>query len=289
MKIKQIGIIGQGFVGNAVREVFSQYYPVHTFDLIESKSSCKTLEELIRKADAIFVCLPTPMQKNGECDVSLVRETVSNIEATAKYIYKKDLPIIIKSTIQPGTTKKLVEENPYTNIVFNPEFLTEANAVEDYHDQSRIILGINTKDCNHIGCMFNKVFPNATLIKTKSTVAEMVKYVTNCFLSTKVSFANEIYQICHELKIDYGKVIEYSKYDKRLGNSHWNVPGPDGDFGYGGHCFPKDMAALKFLANLIGVDTSVLDGVIKKNDEVRKERDWERQIGRAVSSDYFEN
>ena len=74
---------------------------------------------------------------------------------------------------------------------------------------------------------------------------------------------------------DYGKVIEYSKYDKRLGNSHWNVPGPDGDFGYGGHCFPKDMAALKFLANLLGVDTSVLDGVIKKNDQVRIERDWD--------------
>jgi len=94
---------------------------------------------------------------------------------------------------------------------------------------------------------------------------------------------------CHELNIDYGKVIEYSKYDKRLGNSHWNVPGPDGDFGYGGHCFPKDMAALKFLANLLGVDTSVLDGVIKKNDQVRIERDWEKQLGRAVSKDYFKD
>ncbi len=287
--INDIGIVGQGFVGNAVKQVFSQHYPVHTFDLVESKSSCRDLAQLVIKSDVVFVCLPTPMEKTGECDVSLVEETVSLIETTAKYRYKKDFPVLIKSTIPPGTTKKLVEQNPYSNIVFNPEFLTEANAVEDYHNQERVVLGINTKDCNHIGSMFNKVFPNATVIKTKSSVAEMVKYVTNCFLSTKVSFANEIYQVCHELNIDYGKVIEYSKYDKRLGNSHWNVPGPDGDFGYGGHCFPKDMAALKFLANFLGVDTSVLDGVIKKNDQVRIERDWEKQIGRAVSKDYFKD
>ena len=90
------------------------------------------------------------------------------------------------------------------------------------------------------------------------------------------------------LNTDYDKVIEYSKYDKRLGNSHWNVPGPDGDFGYGGHCFPKDIGALKYLANKIGIDTLVLDGIINKNNEVRINRNWENQKGRAVSEDYFD-
>ena len=114
----------------------------------------------------------------------------------------------------------------------------------------------------------------------------MVKYTTNCFLATKVSFANELNQICKQLDIDYDKVVEYAKYDKRLGNSHWAVPGPDGDFGYGGHCFPKDIAALKYLANELGVDTPVLDGTIRKNDQVRLNRDWESQLGRAVTEDY---
>ena len=72
----------------------------------------------------------------------------------------------------------------------------------------------------------------------------MVKYLTNSFLATKVSFANEIYQVCEKLNIDYDKVVEYATLDDRLGKSHWNVPGPDGDFGFGGHCLPKDLSYL---------------------------------------------
>lgn len=288
MKIKTIGILGQGFVGNAVKEVFSKHYPVDTFDLIESKSSCSDLSQLVIKSDIIFVCLPTPMKKSGECDIRLVEEAISNIEATAKWSYKKDCPVLIKSTIPPGNTNRLAKKYNYLNIIFNPEFLTEANAIDDYCNQKRIILGVNEKDSSGVITIFNKVFPQSTVIKTKPTVAEMIKYVTNCFLSTKISFANEMYQICKKLDIDYDKVIEYSKYDERLGNSHWNVPGPDSDFGYGGHCFPKDIGALKYLANKIGVDTLVLDGIINKNNEVRINRNWENQKGRAVSEDYFD-
>ena len=111
----------------------------------------------------------------------------------------------------------------------------------------------------------------------------MIKYVTNTFLATKISFANEIYQICKALDIDYDKVIEYAKYDDRLGYSHWSVPGPDGDFGYGGHCFPKDISALKYLANILNINTTILNATIDKNNETRTFRDWELQKGRAVS------
>jgi UDPglucose 6-dehydrogenase len=99
----------------------------------------------------------------------------------------------------------------------------------------------------------------------------------------KVSFANEMYQICQGLDIDYDKVIEYAKYDNRLGHSHWSVPGPDGDFGFGGHCFPKDVAALIYLADSLGVTSTMLNGTVIKNNEVRTDKDWEKQIGRAVS------
>ena len=110
----------------------------------------------------------------------------------------------------------------------------------------------------------------------------MVKYFTNCFLATKVSFANEMYEICEALNIDYDKVTEYTVYDERIGKSHLNVPGPDGDFGYGGHCFPKDVNALRSLAWGLGCSPRILEATDSKNNDVRTNRDWEEQVGRAV-------
>jgi len=110
----------------------------------------------------------------------------------------------------------------------------------------------------------------------------MVKYVTNTFLSVKVSFANEIFQICDKLNIDYDKVIEYATHDERLGKSFWAVPGTDGDFGFGGHCFPKDLAALLFLSENLDTVNNVLTATQDTNNIVRKNRDWEKMKGRAV-------
>jgi len=111
----------------------------------------------------------------------------------------------------------------------------------------------------------------------------MVKYMTNTFLATKVSFANEMYMICDKLDIDYDKVVEYSTYDERLGKSHWAVPGPDGKFGFGGSCFPKDINALLEVANKFKIDVFTLDGAWETNLQVRPEKDWEELKGRAVS------
>ena len=118
----------------------------------------------------------------------------------------------------------------------------------------------------------------------------MIKYVTNCFLTTKVSFANEMYQVCTKLDIDYDKVIEYAKYDERLGKSHWAVPGPDGFMGFGGHCFPKDLNGLLAVARMLDVNTPLMAAVLHTNDILREEegRDWEQMKGRAVSDDYLD-
>jgi UDPglucose 6-dehydrogenase len=99
----------------------------------------------------------------------------------------------------------------------------------------------------------------------------------------KVSYANEIYSLCNALDIDYDKVVEYARYDTRLGNSHWSVPGPDGDLGYGGHCFPKDIAALQYVMQSMNLDTTMLSATIHKNDIVRTNLDWLSQKGRATS------
>jgi UDPglucose 6-dehydrogenase len=155
-------------------------------------------------------------------------------------------------------------------------------------NQNRIILGGPRPWINTVKQVFRTAFSEITIIKTSSTTAEMVKYLTNNFLTVKVAFANEIAQICEALdsqglNIDYDKVTEYASYDSRIGKSHWNVPGPDGHRGYGGHCFPKDINAMIHVANSIGVDAKILKAAWDKNLEVRKDRDWEMQIGRAVS------
>jgi len=274
-----IGIIGQGFVGNAVYQKFKDYYDILTYDLDESKSN-STLNQISEKCETIFICLPTPMDEDGRCNVSIVELELVGLNTHNTNNTKN---IVIKSTVSPGTTERWNRQYKNLNIVFNPEFLTERNAVKDYENQSRIILGGPRPATTEIKQIFSKVFPLAHIIKTDSTHAEMVKYLTNSFLATKVSFANEMYEICKGLDVDYDKVIEYATQDDRLGNSHWNVPGPDGDFGYGGHCFPKDVKALITVAKDMDIIPLMLSATDFKNNNVRKNRDWEQMKGRAVS------
>ena len=276
-----IGIIGQGFVGNAVFQKFRKYYNVYTYDL-QAKLCNATNEEIFVECDIIFVCLPTPMNKDGSCYIGLVEAELRDLDEKCRFDQNKKKTIIIKSTISPGTTAKWNKQFKNLNVVFNPEFLTEANAVSDYDNQNRIILGGPRKATTKLKPIFAKVFPKAAIIKTDSTYAEMVKYVTNSFLATKVSFANEMYEICNGLDIDYDKVIEYAQYDDRLGKSHWSVPGPDGDFGYGGHCFPKDVKALIHVAKKLNVTPTILTATDDKNFYVRTDKDWEKMEGRAV-------
>lgn len=274
-----IGIIGQGFVGNAVYQKFKNYYDILTYDLDESKSN-STLNQISEKCETIFICLPTPMDEDGRCNVSIVELELVGLNAHNTNNTKN---IVIKSTVSPGTTERWNRQYKNLNIIFNPEFLTERNAVKDYENQSRIILGGPRPATTEIKQIFSKVFPLAHIIKTDSTHAEMVKYLTNSFLATKVSFANEMYEICEGVGVDYDKVIEYATQDERLGNSHWNVPGPDGDFGYGGHCFPKDVKALITVAKDMDIIPLMLSATDFKNNNVRKNRDWEQMKGRAVS------
>ena len=278
----KIGIIGQGFVGTAVKEGLKQFYEIDTFDLDETKRNVDYIEDIIDRNSIIFVCLPTPMKKDGSCDTSIVENMVMELDNLALTRQCSNRIVVIKSTIPPGTTEKLNEECKHIQVVFNPEFLTEANFIEDFKNQSRIIIGGPRPASTKVRQLFYKVFPKSHIIKTHSTIAEMVKYMTNTFLATKVSFANEIKMICDGLDIDYDKVVEYSTYDERLGKSHWAVPGPDGKLGFGGSCFPKDINALIHLAGELELCTEVLMGAWNTNLRVRPEEDWKELKGRAV-------
>ncbi len=276
----KIGIVGQGFVGSAIREGLKSFYSLKTYDLDHSKSTVESLKDLVDLSDLIFVCLPTPMRKSGMCDTRIVAETILKIDELSS---DKEKIVIIKSTVPPGTTEKLQKKCSNISLNFSPEFLTEANSFEDFKNQTRIIIG--GPGAKKIKQMFRKPFPNIPIVVTRSKTAEMVKYFTNCFLASKVIFANQMYDICDKSDIDYDKVCEYALLDQRIGKSHLAVPGPDGDLGYGGHCFPKDISALIHYANNFDIDTDFLSQVRKSNQAYRKNLDWLEMTGRAVSKD----
>ena len=277
-----IGIVGQGYVGTAVKEVFSKHYEVDTYDLDKEKCSVDYLEDLVELTNMIFVCVPTPMRKDGSCDTSIVEAVVKDINDMVVSRNVSDRIVAIKSTIPPGTTNRLNKECENISVIFNPEFLTEANFIDDFKNQNRIIIGGERPSTTKLRQVYSLAFPNAKIVKTGSITAEMVKYFTNTFLATKVSFANEMKMICDELNIDYDKVVEYSTYDERLGKSHWAVPGPDGKLGFGGSCFPKDLNALIKLADELNIGTWVLRSAWETNLDVRPEKDWRELKGRAV-------
>lgn len=315
--MKTIAVIGQGFVGGSLTTVFAERgFKVYVYDKTgkvapggdgrfapidfpglggptPTQIFAAAVGALKDFSGVFFVCLPTPMFEDGEADLSIVENTLKELSQI-----KGERIAVVKSTVPPGSVERWNKQFTDTGlrVVFNPEFLTEANALEDMRNQNRIILGGPRPHINRVKLIFQTAFPKVPLIKTSSTTAEMIKYVTNCFLATKVSFANEMYQVCEALDqggldIDYDKVVEYARFDERLGHSHWAVPGPvpthDGRYvkGFGGHCFPKDLNALKKVADKLGVDTKVLDAVWEKNLEVRpsEDRDWEKMQGRAVS------
>ncbi len=293
-----VGIIGQGFVGSAVREKFRRHYNIIAYDKkwngvkeydaasgLESNLKGKGFGHIVKKTNGfIFVCVPTPMYEDGQCDTSIVESVISDI-ATSCRIYDKKVIAIVKSTVPPGTSEKLNSISDRVNVVFNPEFLTEANAVSDYENQTRIILGVeNTEVGNATRDLFRPVFPDAEIRLMGRSDSEMVKYMTNLFLATKVSFFNDMYRFCQEIGANYEHIIDATLLDPRIGKSHYMVPGPDGDFGYGGHCFPKDVSAILYEAQQKGLSMPTLLGAHTTNRIVRTDKDWEKMEGRAVST-----
>ena len=224
------------------------------------------------------------MRKDGSCDTRIIEGALREIDNCLSEMGKSKL-LITKSTVPPNTHNDWSSKYENLNLVFNPEFLTEANAAEDFKNQNRIVLGGPPSNCSEAQEMFSKVFPNVDYFCTTFVTSELIKYFINCFLATKVSFANEFYQICDSLNADYSRVVDGALLDKRIGTSHLSVPGPDGDFGFGGHCFPKDLNAMIYTASTLDIFPTVLKAAKAKNSEVRNNKDWELMKGRAVSDD----
>jgi nucleotide sugar dehydrogenase len=267
MKVKNsIGIIGLGFVGSACYSAFSKKYLINTYD-IKVKTNCSSIDELVSKSNIVFVCVPTPMDKDGSTDLSIIYDVFSTISACENL---KNKYFCIKSTIPIGTCDKLSEKFSNSNIIFNPEFLTERNAIADFKNQNRIILSGSQKSVEIIAKFYKTIFSNIPIIKTDYKTAELVKYFTNSFLATKVSFANEIYDLCNTLNIDYSNLKNIALHDQRLGHSHFDVPGHDGERGFSGSCFPKDLNSLLHQYKTLKVDSPILKSVWDRNLNIDK-------------------
>jgi len=279
-----IGIIGFGFVGSSVAYGFSaqtgfDQAKLRIFDKNPSKST-HTLDEVLGESDFIFLSVPTPSNIDGSINLSILESVIDEINTHGT---KDGCVVLVRSTVIPGTTRRFQEKYKNVTLVFNPEFLTERSAKFDFINQARFILGGEPEDTNKVAELFSIRFGSSTpTIQTNFETAEFIKYMNNCYFATKVSFMNEMKLIADQSGVDWTTAVDGFVRDGRVGHSHLAVPGPDGKFGFGGSCFPKDIQAMMSHARNVGVEPSVLDGAWKTNLNVRPEKDWEKLLGRAI-------
>jgi UDPglucose 6-dehydrogenase len=262
MKNYKIAVMGAGMVGGAMTRYFESR-GVKTV-VYDPPKGIDNKDEL-NSADVVFICVPTPYDETvGGFDLSYVRQALQVL--TGEKI------VVLKSTILPGTTDILQAEYPRHKILFNPEFLTEVSADQDMNYPDRQIVGYTEQSFNVAKDIvlllplspFERIMP--------ARAAEMVKYFNNTWFSTKVVFANQMYDLCEKMNIDYDEVRDAAQADKRIGPSHLDVF-HKGYRGYGGKCLPKDTRALIQLGDKLGAEQKLLKTVEAINNSLVGGRD----------------
>src|SRR3989344_419354 len=274
-----LGIIGYGFVGQAVANGFQVASGgKDTIRYYDKYKETLSLEEVIDKSEFIYICLPTPMKDDESgIDLSIIQEMMGEI---TKYTNNTDKIVIIKSTVTPGTTAGLEKKYPKTKFAFNPEFLTEANFLEDFLNADRTVIGANNDLVSRsVAVLYQQRFSKTKIFQTDPTTAEMVKYFSNAFLSLKITFANFFYDYCQKIGVKYEEVKKMGAFDNRIVDKHLEVTTQRG---FGGKCFPKDLIAIMGEFKKAGVDASLFETMWKYNKKIRKVHDWE-EIPFAVS------
>ena len=290
--MERIGIIGYGFVGKAcdygfnvddnqilAYDKFKQQNRQNHSTVPGRMTPLVSLEETVRESEYLFVCLPTPFHENEmRIDLEIMDRNMHDI---TRFTDGTDKVVIVKSTVVPGTTRRYQREHPRTHFCFNPEFLTEKNYLEDFVSTDRIVIGAdNNQVSRRVNDLYRSRFPHTKVWLTDTESAETVKYMANCALAVKVMVANEFYDFCQACGLNYDEIAEMVGDDTRIGHSHLKVTSARG---FGGKCFPKDMAAMIGRMREIDVDASVLEAVWSKNLRIRKVRDWE-EIPFAMTS-----
>lgn len=259
-----VGIVGNGFVGNAIFKNFKERVTTKVFDVIKEKS-VNSYEEVI-ESDYIFVCLPTPMSDDGSCNTSYVFDFFTNVPKKTKGLF------VLKSTVPVGTTDKIKSLRPDLSIVHNPEFLTANNAEGDFHRCDRNVIGGTIEDAENLKSLLYSAFgewESVPCFIVSPKQSELIKYFSNCFLALKVAYFNNVFESCSKFGVDFTEVKDAIACDSRIGKSHTQVPGPDGNMGFGGYCFPKDINALIKTMNENQIDSSILESAWNYNLKLR--------------------
>lgn len=280
MDLPNIGIIGFGFLGRAMAHGFGLHAIIRVYD--KYQDNLNSLEDTVNESDYIFVSVPTPMQDDGSQDLSNIYDAVENIVRVAN----KRKIIVLRSTIIPYTTRGIALKYPGHDFVFMPEFLTERTAKLDFINPARIIFGGKPEITSKLVDLFRPRFTYTPIFETTWEAAEVTKYMANCFFAIKVSFLNEMYDVAHHIGVDYNELKDLWISDYRIGNSHIDVPGHDGDRGYGGKCFPKDVNAFANWAEKFGLSAEMCRAANSVNERVRSDKDWHNIKGATSGNNY---
>jgi UDPglucose 6-dehydrogenase len=217
--------------------------------------------ELLDAARLLFVCVDTPPTRSGDADLSRVRSVIEDLRSDG------DNVLVMKSTVPAGTGESIRRDLPGVPYVSCPEFLKEGSAVEDFMHPDRVVIGADPGDESAGDAVAELYEPlGGEIVRTDVASAEMIKLASNAFLATKISFVNEIANVCEEVGADVGEVARGMGLDERIGPAFLRA-----GIGYGGSCFPKDVSALKMLAGNSGYHFQLLNAVIEVN-ELQKRR-----------------
>ena len=278
----KIGIIGMGFVGGTIAKVLGKVHEILAYDKYKEEYQDPSM---LKNAEVVFICVPTPMKGSGGIDYSAIHDSLETLVEETYQNVKKPL-VVIRSTAVSGTTDSLEKKYPF-NFVFNPEFLREKYALEDMENTNRIIIGANRKeDFEKVKDIYHSLFPDVKYINTDRKTAEMIKYAANVMLTGQIAIANEIYKICKHSNVDYNQVKETLLLDERIARNI-DVPGPDGNLGFGGKCFPKDLNALIYLAREHGYRPHLLEEIWRLNEKIRDNKDWLEIPGAILENNNF--
>lgn len=262
-EMPKIGIVGAGYVGGTILQSYQdKNFNVICVDVDPSKSTGTYAD--LKDCEAVFVCVPSPSKENGECDTSILNAVL--------YLLKDYKNVVISKTTAPPAFYERMQ-TVYPNLVHVPEFLTASNALRDFLNQDTLIVGGSVLAYQREA---ERILKAVQFIKevryTSIGEAALIKYIINSFLATKVTYMNEMAALAESHGYNWKDIASALVLDDRIGESHLQVPGPDGQYGFGGACFPKDTNALIKYANKMGVQLNVLKSAIKKNTLLRLQK-----------------
>jgi UDPglucose 6-dehydrogenase len=270
----KVGIIGLGFVGGAMEKSFRNKgleSNINLFGYDKYKNNGIGSFESILNTDIVFLALPTPYDDTrNEYDKTSINETC---EILNKNEYKGI--IVIKSTVEPETTRNLNNKYELLKLVHNPEFLTARTAYEDFHNQKHIILGYDgeIKNIELLINFYKTYYPTAEISLSTSIESESAKIFCNSFYAAKIQIMTELYLLCKANNSDYNKIKSMMLKNGWINPMHTTIPGPDGNISYGGLCFPKDTNALNKYMIKYNSPNLVLSSVIKERNNMRDDHD----------------